>query len=216
MPGTMFRNSSRKPSRLKYEALRHHDASLDSNLEDDLRYLLDHQRRKQSSRTLRRAMEWCCIPTPWTNDHRSKNVSLVDDEDVTDPSDSSSNEKIDLLSDEGATMQEELWVLTLKEKLRDAKTAAEPFFHELATHATFDSSLQFLTTHYSQNGFSKRMSQITPILNAIQPFATAISTMVQAHPEIAALVWGSVQLILQVDSSRSAGLVFTYIKNRGS
>lgn len=41
-------------------------------------------------------------------------------------------------------------------------------------------------------------ARISPVLEAIQQFSGIIETFVSSHPQIAALVWGSIKLVLQV------------------
>lgn len=41
-------------------------------------------------------------------------------------------------------------------------------------------------------------ARISPFLDAIQQFSGVVETFVSSHPQIAALVWGSVKLVLQV------------------
>lgn len=109
------------------------------------------------------------------------------------------NKPVDLLGDEGANAQSDLWLFTLSEKLETAKTINDPLGREFLKQATFESSLTFLTTQYTKNGFTRRIPEISNVLSTIQPFTAAITTLAQTS-KVAALVWGSVQLILTVNS----------------
>jgi hypothetical protein len=106
-------------------------------------------------------------------------------------------EKFNILKDEGQNIQEDLWTLTVREKLLCSKTSEDPFYQELPNIATYESSLQALTECYESNGFSKRLPIVKSILDSVQPFIQAISTMVQSSM-VASLVWGSLQVVLQV------------------
>ena len=105
---------------------------------------------------------------------------------------------LDLVKDEGGALQDTLWVETFGERLRSAKALDVILYQQLSTNATFESSLQLLTKQYNEHGFTKRLPQVTAVLIGLQPFTSTLGTMVQSHPEVAALVWGSVQFLLQV------------------
>lgn len=58
-------------------------------------------------------------------------------------------------------------------------------------------------THQLDQENAKRKSRcvaarISPLLESIQQFAGIVETFVSSNPRIAALVWGSVKLVLQV------------------
>ena len=108
--------------------------------------------------------------------------------------------QVDLLSDEGATFQEDQWRLMLSQKLQQSRSAARPFYDDIVRHATPESSLQALTVLYTQHGVAKHLPSINASLTVIRPFVLALSTLCSSHPEIACLVWGSVQVLYQVNS----------------
>lgn len=43
-------------------------------------------------------------------------------------------------------------------------------------------------------------ARVSPLLESIQQFSGIVDTFVSSHPSVAALVWGSVKLVLQVCS----------------
>jgi hypothetical protein len=58
-------------------------------------------------------------------------------------------------------------------------------------------------THQLDRENAKRKSRcvaarISPLLESIQQFSGAVETFVSSHPQVAALIWGSVKLVLQV------------------
>ena len=86
-------------------------------------------------------------------------------------------------SDEGATYQQDLWQLVLQRKL--CKTKRYPDQLTMTTPAgsyfTPEAFLQNLTTTYNQNGFAQKVPRIREIFLNIEPFVSAINTMVQAN-----------------------------------
>jgi hypothetical protein len=44
-------------------------------------------------------------------------------------------------------------------------------------------------------------ARISPLLESIQQFSGVVETFVSSHPQVAALIWGSVKLVLQVSQS---------------
>lgn len=59
-------------------------------------------------------------------------------------------------------------------------------------------------THQLDQENAKRKSRcvaarISPLLESVQQFSGVVETFVSSHPQVAALVWGSVKLVLQVN-----------------
>lgn len=111
-----------------------------------------------------------------------------------------SDNSIDLLSDEGSSFQDDQWRLVLRDKILVSREGTFSFHDDLAETATFESALEELTRTYTSHGLTKCVPHIQDILKTVQPFATAITTIVQASPTVACLVWGSVQLVLGVSA----------------
>lgn len=44
-------------------------------------------------------------------------------------------------------------------------------------------------------------SRLSTVLQSVQAFSTVVETFVSSHPEIAALVWGSVKLTMLVSAA---------------
>lgn len=57
----------------------------------------------------------------------------------------------------------------------------------------------------SRPGVSSRLSTV---LQCVQAFSTVVDTFVSSHPEIAALVWGSVKLTMLVSAASARTLPF--------
>lgn len=58
-------------------------------------------------------------------------------------------------------------------------------------------------THQLDQENAKRKSRcvaarLSPLLESIQQFSGVVETFVSSHPQVAALIWGSVKLVLQV------------------
>jgi hypothetical protein len=58
-----------------------------------------------------------------------------------------------------------------------------------------------LKTQYRKRRLVVLLGKINPFLAQLRSFSRIINTLVQSHPEIAALVWGSVSLILEASPS---------------
>jgi hypothetical protein len=54
-----------------------------------------------------------------------------------------------------------------------------------------------LNVKYRQHRLALLLGRINPFLAQLRSFSRVINTLIQSHPEIAALVWGSVSLILE-------------------
>lgn len=62
-------------------------------------------------------------------------------------------------------------------------------------------------THQLDLESAKRKSRcvaarLSPFLESIQQFSGIVETFVSSHPQIAALIWGSIKLVLQVSWSK--------------
>jgi hypothetical protein len=72
-------------------------------------------------------------------------------------------------------------------------------------------------THQLDQENAKRKSRcvaarISPLLESVQQFSGVVETFVSSHPQVAALIWGSVKLVLQVSQSyRPLGGVRSHI-----
>ena len=86
-------------------------------------------------------------------------------------------------------------VNVMQQQKRRSKTAAAQY---AVLDETFEGSLQTLTVLYKSHGFASRMPQVHATLTSIQPFIAAITSMVSAHPEVAGIIWGLVQMVYQV------------------
>ena len=75
--------------------------------------------------------------------------------------------KSDLIHDEGANIQQDLWQLTVKQRINDAKAFDND---NVLGHATFESSLEDLRDRYIQNGQKKWLPIVDKLLKGIQPF----------------------------------------------
>lgn len=120
-----------------------------------------------------------------------------------------SDEKIDLVSDEGSNLQQDLWKLCFRAKIQNASPEDYAFYERLVSNiatASYTTSLQLLQNRYTAHGLARYVPQIRNVLVTLQPFVSVISTLVQSDPQIAALVWGSVQVVLHVRTK----LVFVF------
>jgi len=109
----------------------------------------------------------------------------------------SESEGSDLLADEGANYQQDLWQLVLQQKILQTRQRLIPIDLEVNDSSTPETFLQILTASYSTNGFAQHVPRLKEIFLGIEPFVAAIKTMATSHAA-AALVWGSLTLIFQV------------------
>lgn len=57
-----------------------------------------------------------------------------------------------------------------------------------------------LEDSYGKKYSSRALQKVHPIVSHIQSFGRVVDTMVQSNPEIAALIWGGVRLLMEVIS----------------
>jgi hypothetical protein len=57
---------------------------------------------------------------------------------------------------------------------------------------------QTLRERYSKRKISAYLKRLNPFLAQIRSFSRIINTLVQSHPEVAAIVWGSLAFVLEV------------------
>lgn len=105
----------------------------------------------------------------------------------------------DILEDEGKGIQESLWGRTLVDSKETLQSSQGQVYTQMKQDATFESSMQLLKDEYSRQGFASRMPTVTKVLESIRPFNQAITTISQSS-DIACLLWGSIQFVMQVKS----------------
>ena len=108
-------------------------------------------------------------------------------------------EKIDLLDDEGAATQNDLWQLCFREKIVSSTSQNRTFLSTSQENISIsmESCLRTLNEAYAGHGFAKYQGRIKGILEAVQPFVSAVDSLVQ-NEQIASLVWGSLMILFQV------------------
>ena len=86
-------------------------------------------------------------------------------------------------------------------KIQGSKADDYEFYQRLSrsiANNNYESSLRYLSELYTSHGFIKCVPRLRNVLEMLAPFNQAIGTMVQSDPQVAALVWGSVQIVFQV------------------
>lgn len=140
-------------------------------------------------------------------------LSGSSDDDVIQHSEKPSSTKdngtlgLNLLEDEGENYQKDLWQLLLAEKTRllteaSNRRSQKTLNPDITTIRAADITspndfLQSLTTLYNKNGYAQRMPRIRELFSDIQPFISAVNTLVQTNV-VSALVWGSLCLVFEV------------------
>ena len=76
--------------------------------------------------------------------------------------------------------------------------------NELLGHSSKPDVTSIITfmTHIDKENAHRRFrcvsARLTPVLESIQGFSTIVDTFVSSHPNIAALVWGTVKFFISV------------------
>ena len=67
------------------------------------------------------------------------------------------------------------------------------------SYEDLQSSVAILEKDYRKRRISKALSRIEPYLSNLRSFQGVIDTAVQAKPDLAALMWGGIKLVLEVN-----------------
>lgn len=149
-----------------------------------------------------------CIPCCFRHSRRQQKATDLCDSAGADLELESSHKgfKVDLLEDEGPHLQDELWDICLNQKLNASSQVDISPSNSLRTRLTsgsYEESLKYLAAKYEEKGLSNFIPRIEALLHAVQPFTSALNTIVQANPQVAGLVWGSMQILLTVYQSKT-------------
>ena len=69
------------------------------------------------------------------------------------------------------------------------------------TSASILESINERLEQYKRHPFQRFIGKIEPVLSHIHSFTGIINTFVQTHPEISGLFWGSLPILITVDSN---------------
>lgn len=152
---------------------------------------------------------FCCLSAGPKDDSGSNSYSKV-----FLSKESNELPKLNLLEDEGEGYQRDLWQLAISEKaqqldkiagsrspsVQGEDVAAIQTVFKANTSASPDDFLQALTALHNKSGLAQRMPRIREIFADIQPFISAVNTLVQADMA-SALVWGSLCLVFAVGAN---------------
>jgi hypothetical protein len=94
--------------------------------------------------------------------------------------------------------QTELWRQVLEAKKQRLRSAKRQRVLENLNYDSFEQTLQTLTAGFSQRKLTTFLSSINPAVEHVRAFSTVIGTIVSSNPQIAALVWGSFSILLEV------------------
>ena len=78
-------------------------------------------------------------------------------------------------------------------------------FDEIASvldYEIFHLKITDLRNQYSNKIFSRCITKLDSTFTSLHKFTQAISSMVQANPQAACLIWGGVLVVLKVDSQQ--------------
>ena len=92
--------------------------------------------------------------------------------------------------------------LVFENSIRDFKKSLkdEKLYSEILQTTTIDQVYDFtnkLQEEQAKHGHMRHLAKIRPFLERLQGYAGAIDTFVQVKPEILALIWGPIKLLLQ-------------------
>jgi len=92
--------------------------------------------------------------------------------------------------------------LVFEKSMREFKASLrdDRLYKEILETTTIDQVYDItdkLQEEQAKNGHMRHLSQIGPFLERLQGYASAIDTFVQAKPDILALIWGPIKLLLQ-------------------
>lgn len=69
---------------------------------------------------------------------------------------------------------------------------------QVGSMVDFLSRLDALKMKYQGLSLPSMLARADPLISQIQSFSTIIGTFISSHPEVAALIWGSVAFVLEV------------------
>lgn len=67
----------------------------------------------------------------------------------------------------------------------------------VTSYEDLQSSIATLEANYRQKRISKVLSRIEPFLSNLRSFQGVVDTAIQAKPDVAALIWGGIKLVLE-------------------
>jgi len=106
---------------------------------------------------------------------------------------------------DSATDAFKIAIQNFKKALKDDKVYAE-ILQTTSVEQVYDLTDKLQAEQMKRNGL-KGLSKIKPYLERLEAYTGAIDTFVQVKPEILALIWGPIRLLIQWASLVSASLV---------
>ncbi|KAJ5081639.1 pfs domain-containing protein [Penicillium alfredii] len=137
----------------------------------------------------------CCFGSPSSKSTNSREEAVALEKKPGNSRQSSETE-FDLYIDEGINLQEKLWQAAVSDKSQCIAISQRQSLGTFTT-ASYESSLQSLRGKCRSNSLSRYQPHVERVLGGIKPFVGALNTMVSSHPEVAGLVWGATQIVLE-------------------
>ena len=100
----------------------------------------------------------------------------------------------------GADPPTQLWQETLTSARDQLGSKGYTFATETRSREALQKHMQNLSAAYMEQTIPKLFHRMSPFINNLHSFSTAIDTYVNAKPEVTALLWGSLKVILNVRS----------------
>ena len=90
------------------------------------------------------------------------------------------------------------WQTALQECRSQLKPEEIRRMSSVTSYEDLQSSVAILEKDYRKRRIAKVLSRIEPYLSNLRSFQGVVDTAVQAKPDLAALMWGGIKLVLEV------------------
>ena len=150
----------------------------------------------------------CCPPLTYLF-AKKKDVELVDGEakdaaalqgaaPVSSEKPTAGGQKASTSADDGEGLLTDGWSHEVEAKLQTLADNDRAVIRKLGADTDIDTAAANLRREYESKGLLKGYQAVVPILQKVQGFERALSTLAQAGGMPCMLVWGSLQLLLKV------------------
>ena len=103
-------------------------------------------------------------------------------------------QSIDVYREEAANE----WTLAFQHGIELSDPALRNSVMEVKNLPQLTDAIDKLQARYRERSVAKALSRVSPFLDNLSSFARVVDTFVSSSPEIAALCWGGIKLLLEV------------------
>lgn len=89
------------------------------------------------------------------------------------------------------------WQIAFRQCTSQLKPEESDQIFRVTSYEDLHSSIAILEKDYKQKRITKTLSRIEPYLSNLRSFQGVVDTAIQAKPDVAALIWGGVKLVLE-------------------